>query len=457
MSATVSVDESVGVPDPEGAGRRARGRGWSTALAALAASLLLAIPPAQAAGLSFTGQLDPGNEQFDAALHTFTLAAPATVTIQSWGYGGSSGAPGGVNAAGDPIASGGFDPYVSLFAGSGPTATFVASSDDGSCPPGTLDAALCGDSTISIALAAGTYTIAVSAFLNMSIAENLGSGTLGDGFIGLGSFGGRTGAYAVDVSATTLVVPSRLLAYVPNGLTFGAQTTGVPSGPLAVTVTNVGGGSVALGALTVGGTNPGDFSASGTCSGTLFPGGSCVISVVFTPAATGARSASVSLASDASNAPIVFAVSGTGTASAVPVATLGVGALAFGTRVVGTSTTLPLTITNTGGAQLDIGSLVLAGPEVGDFTAVDGCSGVSLAPTFSCTVQVTFTPSATGARQASISIPSNAANSPAIVPMSGNGALLPNAVQPIPTLGHGLLALLALIVAAAGALARRRR
>ena len=63
-------------------------------------------------------------------------------------------------------------------------------------------------------LPAGTYTLAVSAFLNMSLAENLGVGNLGDGFIGLGSFGTRTNAYAVDISGRHVVAPTLQLSYI---------------------------------------------------------------------------------------------------------------------------------------------------------------------------------------------------------------------------------------------------
>ena len=89
-----------------------------------------------AADISLTGALDPANPQ-DVYLYTFTLAAPATLTIQSWGYGGTAAAPGGTNLAGAVIPPGGFDPYVSVFRGIGPTATFLVSNDDGACPPGS--------------------------------------------------------------------------------------------------------------------------------------------------------------------------------------------------------------------------------------------------------------------------------------------------------------------------------
>ena len=125
-----------------------------------ALSLLTIAGSASANFLSSIGTLDPANPN-DVFLYAFTFSG-GDLGIQTLGYGGSSNAPGGTNAAGAVILAGGFDPYVSLFAGTGPTATFTASDDDGLCPPGTLFPA-CADSTLIIAsLAAGTYTLALT-------------------------------------------------------------------------------------------------------------------------------------------------------------------------------------------------------------------------------------------------------------------------------------------------------
>ena len=168
----------------------------STALAFIAAACA---SWSCSAAISLTGTLDPANPQ-DVYLYTFTLAAPATLTIQSWGYGGTAAAPGGTNLAGAVIPPGGFDPYVSVFTGIGPTATFLVSNDDGACPPGSPAGGQCYDSALNVSLAAGSYTVAMTTFLNMSFAENYGSGTLGDGFIALGSFGNFGNTYAFDIA-----------------------------------------------------------------------------------------------------------------------------------------------------------------------------------------------------------------------------------------------------------------
>ena len=113
----------------------------------------------------------------NVALYAFTVTLDGTVSVVSTGFAG-----------------GGVDPYFTLFAGTGSTATFVDSNYVQATSTG-------GDFTWTGSLAAGSYEIALGSFENMSFAENLGSGTLGDGFIGLGdpnSLG--DGSYSLTLS-----------------------------------------------------------------------------------------------------------------------------------------------------------------------------------------------------------------------------------------------------------------
>ncbi|MBV8207327.1 MAG: choice-of-anchor D domain-containing protein [Acidobacteria bacterium] len=80
-----------------------------------------------------------------------------------------------------------------------------------------------------------------------------------------------------------------------HSLTFGAQTVNTNSAAQTVVLTNVGNVPVTLG-LTWGGTNPGDFSQTNNCPAVLTTTGAgrtCTLSITFTPAATGARSATL--------------------------------------------------------------------------------------------------------------------------------------------------------------------
>jgi hypothetical protein len=113
----------------------------------------------------------------NVALYAFTVWRAGTVSIVSTGFAG-----------------GGVDPYFTLFSGSGNAATFLDSNYAQATSTG-------GDFTWTGTLAPGSYEIALGAFENMSFAENLGTGALGDGFIFLGdpnSLG--SGAYALTLT-----------------------------------------------------------------------------------------------------------------------------------------------------------------------------------------------------------------------------------------------------------------
>jgi hypothetical protein len=189
---------------------------------------------ASASTLSYTGNLDPNNPN-DTFLATFQLASAADLHLQTWGYGGTAAAPGGTNAAGAVILAGGFDPYLSLFAGAGPNAVFLASNDDGGCGPAS-PAPVCADSRLDFAsLSAGTYTLALTLPNNYSIAENYGVGVLGDGFIDLqgdyydfASNTVRTSNYAVDIaSSTNLSGDAAPPSTVPEPASFSLFATGL--------------------------------------------------------------------------------------------------------------------------------------------------------------------------------------------------------------------------------------
>jgi hypothetical protein len=86
---------------------------------------------------------------------------------------------------------------VTIFSGLGAGATFFESNFVNAFSVG-------GDFTLSLLLAAGDYTLAVGAFANMSFAENLGVGTLADGFTGLGTPASLAdGPYEITIDLVT--------------------------------------------------------------------------------------------------------------------------------------------------------------------------------------------------------------------------------------------------------------
>jgi hypothetical protein len=82
--------------------------------------------------------------------------------------------------------------------------------------------------------------------------------------------------------------------------------------------------------------------------------------------------------------------------------------LAFGNQNVGSTKTLPLTITNTGTAALNITGTSASGTNSADFTAALNTCSSPVSPGGNCSLNVTFTPSLVGAESATLTVTDNA-------------------------------------------------
>jgi hypothetical protein len=111
-------------------------------------------------------------------------------------------------------------------------------------------------------------------------------------------------------------------------------------------------------------------------------------------------------------------------APSAPAVTLTPSSLTFPTQSVGTtSTPQTISVTNSGGSGLFINSAQTRGSNALDFTQVsDGCSGTTVGAGSSCSVSITFSPTAAGARSATFIVTDNASNSPQSAPVTGVGA-----------------------------------
>jgi hypothetical protein len=121
---------------------------------------------------------------------------------------------------------------------------------------------------------------------------------------------------------------------------------------------------------------------------------------------------------------------GNPTVTAAPAAAVNPASLSFAAATIGQSgSTLATTLSNTGNATLNVGTLSVSGAAAGDYAISGGtcANGTSLAAGASCTVQVGFTPSAAGARSASLVIAHNAAGGSSTVALAGTGNAVPQA------------------------------
>jgi len=104
-----------------------------------------------------------------------------------------------------------------------------------------------------------------------------------------------------------------------------------------------------------------------------------------------------------------------------PAVTLNPTSLAFGNQNVGTtSPSQSVTLTNTGSLSFTISAVSITGTNPADFSQTNNCL-VTLAPGSTCTITVTFDPTTSGARSASVSITDNAPGSPQTIALNGTG------------------------------------
>src|SRR3954447_19847674 len=104
-----------------------------------------------------------------------------------------------------------------------------------------------------------------------------------------------------------------------SSLDHGARQVGTTTPAKQVTVSNHGTAPLNVTAATVGGTDAADFQvASNTCTAAVAPGASCAVGVTFAPLASGTRTATLTIASDALNGPHTVALKGTGTPAQAP-------------------------------------------------------------------------------------------------------------------------------------------
>jgi hypothetical protein len=228
-----------------------------------------------------------------------------------------------------------------------------------------------------------------------------------------------------------------------TSLSFGSLQTGNSSTPQAITLTSNGGQALSVNSITLGGADPSQFTESDTCQvpSALQPTKFCSISITFVPTNTGSQQATLSITDNAPGSPQSVTLTGAGVAPPppAPAVTVAPDPVSFPTSNQGTtSNPITVTVTNSGNAALHISSVTLGGNNPGEFTMINGCSGL-YAPNATCAITLTFSPVAAGQRSATISISDDAQNSPQVVQVSGTATAVPP-TKPVVSLSAAALA-----------------
>jgi hypothetical protein len=122
------------------------------------------------------------------------------------------------------------------------------------------------------------------------------------------------GNFTVGVSSSgSCVVATPAISLSTHSLSFPPQLLGTTSAEQSLTITNIGPVPVTLTNVTFNGVNQSDFAFTGGDNhGTMAPGESRLVTVVFKPTAAGSRIARADVISDAPTSPDSVALTGTG-------------------------------------------------------------------------------------------------------------------------------------------------
>ena len=250
----------------------------------------------------------------------------------------------------------------------------------------------------------GTVAAGLNCTINVSFmptATGARTGNLSIIYNGVGS------PQIVPLSGTGIVSAANVF---PTSLSFPSQDVGTQGAPQPVTLTNIGSVQLDIGSVAVSS----GWTQNNNCLPYIAAKGSCTINVSFEPTVIGPLTGTLTITDYAGNSPQTVALSGTGFA---PVASLSATVLTFpGQTVSTTSSPQTLTLSDTGSGALTPLTITVSG----DFAQTNTCAG-SVASGSSCTISVTFTPTASGARSGALTLADNASNSPQTVTLNGTG------------------------------------
>ena len=216
----------------------------------------------------------------------------------------------------------------------------------------------------------------------------------------------------VSLNGTGSTAAVGQLQDVPSSLSFGSVSVG-SSGTKQITLSNTGNAAVQITSIAAAGTG---FSVNGlTVPYTLNPSATATLNVIFAPTTGGSVSGNITVISDANGSPLKIPVSGTGLQAGLSVTP---SSFAYGSVVDGQTKSQTFTITNTGGSSLTISQLAISGA---GYSLSGLTTPASLAAGANTTFSAVFAPRTAGSLAGTVTVSSNAANSPATISLSGTG------------------------------------
>ncbi|HEY5381468.1 MAG TPA: choice-of-anchor D domain-containing protein [Acidobacteriaceae bacterium] len=243
----------------------------------------------------------------------------------------------------------------------------------------------------------------------LEAAPKLPTGDGRQGMLRAGTYG--RGMWQIPLlTATGIVQPAITLSATTLG--FGAQPVASESDAQTITVTSSGSAPVVFATPSISG----DFVENDTCSGqTLAVGNTCSFDIRFAPTQTGTRSGLLTIYASISGGQATVNLTGSATAPAAIVLTPLT--LTFPATVVNQSAAAQIiTVANTGANPATLNAPTITG----DFTIAANTCGATLAADTACSISISFTPTASGARTGVLTITDSAGTQTAQLSGTGN-------------------------------------
>jgi alpha-tubulin suppressor-like RCC1 family protein len=177
---------------------------------------------------------------------------------------------------------------------------------------------------------AGTFMVTATGFPTPTLSETgaLPSGVTFNAATGVlsGTPASATGSpFSITITATNgvgnnavqtfilTVNPSVTVGLSPTSLNFANETLGSGSSAQMIALTNGGTAALSISSIAIVGTNSADFAQTNTCGTSVPAEGACMISIIFKPAGTGLRTASLAVTDNGAGSPQMASLTGTGT------------------------------------------------------------------------------------------------------------------------------------------------
>ncbi len=207
------------------------------------------------------------------------------------------------------------------------------------------------------------------------------------------------------------------ISATPSSVSFGSVATGTTSSQ-TIRLSNPGSANLTISQASVSGSG---FSVTGlSVPIAITPGTSMTFNAGFAPNSTGSATGSITLTSNAPNSPMTISLSGTGAAATLTL-TATPPNLTFGNVLVGNTSSLNVSLTNTGNSSVTISQVTASGA---GYSASGVVPNMTLTPGQSATLTVSLTPTSTGSATGSVTVTSNASNSPTTITLTGGSHLV---------------------------------